>query len=88
MGELLLRSGLAERLYRVLSAWLNPLPGGLLHSNIAACATFVAVSGSSVATVATIGSVALPAFRARGYDERLVLGSLAAGGNLVIAVGG
>jgi C4-dicarboxylate transporter DctM subunit len=86
MGELLLRSGLSERLYRVLSAWLAPLPGGLLHSNIAACATFAAVSGSSVATAATIGSVALPAFRARGYDERLVLGSLAAGGTLGILI--
>jgi len=86
MGELLLRSGLSERLYRVLSHWLSPLPGGLMHSNIAACATFAAVSGSSVATAATIGSVSLPAFRARGYDERLVLGSLAAGGTLGILV--
>jgi len=86
MGEILLRSGLSERLYRVLSHWLAPLPGGLMHSNIAACATFAAVSGSSVATAATIGSVALPAFRARGYNERLVLGSLAAGGTLGILI--
>jgi C4-dicarboxylate transporter, DctM subunit len=82
MGELLLRSGESDRLYRVLAHWFSPIPGGLLHSNIAACATFSAVSGSSVATAATIGSVALPAFRARGYDERLVLGSLAGGGAL------
>jgi len=86
MGELLLRSGLSEQLYRVLSLWLRPLPGGLMHSNIAACATFAAMSGSSVATAATIGSVALPSFRARGYDERLVLGSLAAGGTLGILI--
>lgn len=86
MGEILLRSGLSERLYRVLSHWLSPLPGGLMHSNIAACAVFAAVSGSSVATAATIGSVALPAFRARGYNERLVLGSLAAGGTLGILI--
>ncbi|MBI4591716.1 MAG: TRAP transporter large permease subunit [Candidatus Rokubacteria bacterium] len=86
MGEILLRSGLSERLYRVLSLWLRPLPGGLMHSNVAACATFAAVSGSSVATAATIGSVALPAFRARGYNERLVLGSLAAGGTLGILI--
>ena len=86
MGEILLRGGLSERLYRSLSAWLNPLPGGLLHTNIAACATFAAVSGSSVATAATIGSIALPAFRARGYDERLVVGSLAAGGTLGILI--
>jgi C4-dicarboxylate transporter, DctM subunit len=82
MGELLLRSGESDRLYRVLAHWLSPIPGGLLHSNIAACATFSAISGSSVATAATIGSVALPAFRARGYSERLVLGSLAGGGAL------
>ena len=86
MGEILLRGGLSERLYRSLSAWLNPLPGGLLHTNIAACATFAAVSGSSVATAATIGSIALPAFRARGYDERLGVGSLAAGGTLGILI--
>jgi tripartite ATP-independent transporter DctM subunit len=86
MGEILLRSGLSEQLYRVLSLWLRPLPGGLMHSNIAACATFAAMSGSSVATAATIGSVALPSFRARGYDERLVLGSLAAGGTLGILI--
>ncbi|HEY7649581.1 MAG TPA: TRAP transporter large permease subunit, partial [Methylomirabilota bacterium] len=82
MGELLLRSGESDRMYRVLAHWLSPIPGGLLHSNIAACAVFSAVSGSSVATAATIGSVALPSFRARGYDERLVLGSLASGGAL------
>jgi C4-dicarboxylate transporter DctM subunit len=86
MGEILLRSGLSERLYYVLSLWLRAIPGGLMHSNIAACATFAAVSGSSVATAATIGSVALPSFRARGYDERLVLGSLAAGGTLGILI--
>jgi tripartite ATP-independent transporter DctM subunit len=82
MGELLLRSGESDRMYRVLAHWLSPIPGGLLHSNIAACAVFSAVSGSSVATAATIGSVALPAFRTRGYNERLVLGSLAGGGAL------
>jgi tripartite ATP-independent transporter DctM subunit len=82
MGELLLRSGESDRMYRVLAHWLSPIPGGLLHSNIAACATFSAVSGSSVATAATIGAVALPAFRTRGYNERLVLGSLAGGGAL------
>jgi tripartite ATP-independent transporter DctM subunit len=82
MGELLLRSGESDRMYRVLAHWLSPIPGGLLHSNIAACAVFSAVSGSSVATAATIGSVALPSFRRRGYDERLVLGTLASGGAL------
>lgn len=86
MGELLERSGLTEKLYASLTLWLNRIPGGLLHTNIAACAMFSAVSGSSVATAATIGSVALPSFRARGYDGRLVAGSLAAGGTLGILI--
>jgi C4-dicarboxylate transporter, DctM subunit len=86
MGELLLRSGLSERMYVSLSKWLNRIPGGLLHSNIAACSIFAACSGSSVATAATIGSVALPTFRIRHYDDRFVLGSLAAGGTLGILI--
>ena len=86
MGEILVRSGISERVYRVLSHWLAPLPGGLLHSNVAACALFAAVSGSSAATAATIGSVSLPAFRQRGYSERLAVGSLAAGGTLGILI--
>jgi tripartite ATP-independent transporter DctM subunit len=86
MGEILVRSRVSERLYKVLSDWLAPLPGGLLHSNIAACAVFAAVSGSSAATAATIGSVSLPAFRTRGYSEALAVGSLAAGGTLGILI--
>lgn len=86
MGEVLIYSRLSERLYRVLSHWLAPLPGGLLHSNIAFCAVFGAISGSSAACAATVGSVALPAFRARNYNERLVMGSLAAGGTLDILI--
>jgi tripartite ATP-independent transporter DctM subunit len=86
MGEILVRSGISERMYRVLSHWLAPLPGGLLHSNIASCAIFAAVSGSSAATAATIGSVSLPAFRRRGYSEQLAVGSLAAGGTLGILI--
>ena len=78
-GELLVRGGFTDRMYRSLSDWLNPLPGGLLHTNIGASAMFAAVSGSSVATAATIGTVAIPAFKGRGYDPRLVLGSIAAG---------
>ncbi len=86
MGEILVRGRASERLYRVLSGWLAPLPGGLLHSNIASCAMFAAVSGSSAATAATIGSVSLPAFRRRGYSEKLAVGSLAAGGTLGILI--
>ena len=86
LGELLLRSGLAERMYESLARWLSWLPGGLMHSNIAACAMFAATSGSSVATAATVGTVALPQARRFGYNERLFLGTLAAGGTLGILI--
>jgi len=82
MGEILLRSGLSEQLYRALNIWMRRWPGGLLHTNIAACAVFSAISGSSVATAATMGSVALPYFEKKNYNQRMVLGSLAAGGAL------
>ena len=82
LGEILVRSGSTDRLYRSMADWLNPLPGGLLHTNIGASAIFSAVSGSSVATAATVATVALPSFRKRRYDERLVLGSIAAGASL------
>ena len=86
MGELMNRSGMGERMYATISRWLWFLPGGLIHTNIASCAIFAACSGSSVATSATISRVSLPVFRARGYNERLVIGSLAAGGTLGILI--
>ena len=86
LGELLLRSGVTDRMYRTLSIWLAPLPGGLLHTNVGASSIFAAVSGSSVATAATISTVALPEFRRRRYNERLVLGSIAAGATLGILI--
>jgi len=86
MGQLLLRSGLSTRLYEGSSALLARVPGGLLHSNIISCAIFAAISGSSVATAATIGSVAIPELEKRGYDHRMVVGSLAAGGTLGILI--
>ena len=86
LGELLLRSGIADRMYVALSAWLGRLPGGLLHTNIGSCALFAATSGSSVATAATVGTVALPSLRARGYPMRASLGTLAAGGTLGILI--
>ncbi|MFM1991060.1 MAG: TRAP-type transporter, large permease component [Pseudomonadota bacterium] len=82
LGEILVRGGATDRMYASLADWLNPLPGGLLHTNVGASALFSAVSGSSVATAATISTIALPAFRHRGYDQRLVLGSIAAGASL------
>lgn len=86
LGEILLRSGITDRMYEALSAWLSRLPGGLLHTNIGASAVFAAISGSSVATAATIGTVALPEFRERQYSERLALGSIAAGATLGILI--
>lgn len=86
LGELLLRSGIADRMYGALAIWLNRLPGGLLHTNIGCCSLFAATSGSSVATAATVGTVALPALKARGYGARQSLGSLAAGGTLGILI--
>ena len=86
LGEILLRSGMAERMYNALVQWMPWLPGGLMHSNIAACAMFAATSGSSVATAATIGTVALGEVEKRGYNERLFLGTIAAGGTLGILI--
>lgn len=86
LGELLLRSGIADRMYGALALWLGRLPGGLLHTNIGCCALFAATSGSSVATAATVGTVALPALNVRGYGARQSLGSLAAGGTLGILI--
>ncbi|KCV54709.1 TRAP transporter large permease [Bordetella bronchiseptica] len=86
LGEILTRSGVADRMYKALAAWLQWLPGGLLHTNIATCALFAATSGSSVATSATVGTVALPTLQRLGYRERLVLGSIAAGGTLGILI--
>lgn len=86
LGEILLRSGIAERVYGAVAQWLSWLPGGLMHANIGTCAMFAATSGSSVATAATVGVVAMPQIARRRYDERLFLGTLAAGGTLGILV--
>lgn len=86
LGEILLRSGIAERMYNALVLWMPWLPGGLMHSNIAACAMFAATSGSSVATAATIGTVAAGEIEKHGYSERLFLGTIAAGGTLGILI--
>ena len=77
---------MGERMYAVISRWIWFLPGGLIHTNIVSCATFVACSGSSVATSATISRAALPSFRQRNYSEKMVIGSLAAGGTLGILI--
>jgi tripartite ATP-independent transporter DctM subunit len=86
MGEIILRSGVSSYFYRGVVVLMGRLPGGLLHANIASCAVFSAVSGSSVATAATVGTVAIPEMLSRGYEPRTVFGSLAAGGTLGILI--
>lgn len=86
LGEILLRSGFAEKMYGAMSLWLSWLPGGLMHANIGASTLFSATSGSSVATAATVGTVAIPQIKKYGYNESLFLGSLAAGGTLGILI--
>ena len=86
LGEVLLRAGFAERMYGAMSLWLSWLPGGLMHANIGASTLFSATSGSSVATAATVGTVAIPQIKRYGYNEPLFLGSIAAGGTLGILI--
>ena len=86
MGELLLRSGLAEKMFDALDKWVGHIPGGLMHTNIAAATLFAATSGSSVATAATVGTVSIPNMHKHGYRQALFLGSIAAGGTLGILI--
>jgi C4-dicarboxylate transporter DctM subunit len=86
LGEILLRAGIAEKMYNAMAQWLSWLPGGLMHSNIGSCTIFAATSGSSVATAATVGTVALPQIEKRKYKASLFLGTIAAGGTLGILV--
>lgn len=84
LGEILVRAGIAERTYATLEAWLSWLPGGLVHANIGTSTMFSATSGSSVATAATVATVAMPQAKPQGYDQRLFAGAIAAGGALGI----
>jgi tripartite ATP-independent transporter DctM subunit len=86
MGEMLLRSGMAEKLFDALDKWVGHIPGGLMHTNIAASTLFAATSGSSIATAATVGTVSIPNMRKFGYKPSLYLGSIAAGGTLGILI--
>ncbi len=86
LGEIMLRAGIAQRMYNAVIQWLSWLPGGLMHANIGSCAIFAASSGSSVATAATVGTVAYPEIERRNYNESLFLGTLAAGGTLGILI--
>jgi len=86
MGEILFRSRLAEDMFSGLSPWLQRIPGRLLHTNVVGCGLFAAVSGSSAATCATMGKMSIPELTKRGYDERLVLGTLAGSATLGLLI--
>ncbi|MEE2860446.1 MAG: TRAP transporter large permease [Paracoccus sp. (in: a-proteobacteria)] len=86
MAEILLGSGLSARLYNGVAPFMRRLPGGLLHTNIAGSGIFAAISGGSAPTAAAMSTVAIPELAKRGYDRRLVVGSLAAGGTLGILI--
>lgn len=86
LGEVLLRSGISEKAYAAFSPLFRRIPGGLLHTNIAVCTLFGAVSGSSLSTAAAVGSVAYPEMTRRGYDKDTVVGSLAGGGTLGLLI--
>jgi C4-dicarboxylate transporter, DctM subunit len=86
MGEILFRTRLSEDMFRGLSPWLANLPGRLLHTNVVGCTVFAAVSGSSAATVTTVGKMSIPELRRRGYPERLIVGSLAGAGTLGLMI--
>lgn len=86
MGELLLRSGVTDNMYTALDRWVGHIPGGLMHTNVAASAMFAATSGSSIATAATIGTISIPNMDRYGYDRPMFLGTIAAGGTLGILI--
>ena len=86
MGEILFRTKLSENLFKGLSPWLSKLPGGLVHVNILGCAIFAAISGSSAATVATVGKMSIPELRKRNYPEKFLLGTLAGSGTLGLLI--
>ena len=86
MSAILLHAGIGESLYAAVARWVGFLPGGLAVASVFACAIFAAVSGSSVATAATIGMIAIPEMESRGYHKPLIYGSLAAGGTLGILI--
>ncbi len=86
LGEILVRSGVATRTYSALDKWVSWLPGGLIHANIATATMFSATSGSSVATSATVATVAMPQAERLGYDPKLFSGAIAAGGTLGIMI--
>ncbi|MEO0763046.1 MAG: TRAP transporter large permease subunit, partial [Pseudomonadota bacterium] len=86
MGEILYRTRLSEDMFRGLSPWMAGLPGGLVHTNIVGCTVFAAVSGSSAATLTTVGKMSIPELRSRDYPEKMVIGTLAGAATLGLMI--
>ncbi len=86
MGEILYRTRLSEDMFRGLSPWMARLPGGLLHTNVVGCTVFAAVSGSSAATLTTVGKMSVPELRKREYPEKMVIGTLAGAATLGLMI--
>ena len=86
MGEILFRTKLSENLFKGLSPWTQKLPGGLIHVNVVGCALFAAISGSSAATVATVGKMSIPELRKRNYPENMTIGTLAGSATLGLMI--
>ena len=86
MGEILFRTRLSEDMFKGLAPWMGRLPGRLLHTNILGCTVFAAVSGSSAATVTTVGRMSIPELRRRGYPEAQIIGTLAGAGTLGLMI--
>jgi C4-dicarboxylate transporter DctM subunit len=86
MGEILFRTKLSEDMFKGLAPWLSGLPGGLLHTNVVGCTVFAAVSGSSAATLTTVGKMSIPELRRRGYPDYMVLGTLVGASTLGLMI--
>ncbi len=86
MGEILYRTRLSEDMFRGLSPWMARLPGGLVHTNIVGCTVFAAVSGSSAATLTTVGKMSIPELRSRDYPEIMIIGTLTGAATLGLMI--
>lgn len=86
MGEILFRTRLSEDMFRGLSPWMARLPGGLVHTNIVGCTVFAAVSGSSAATLTTVGKMSIPELRRRNYPENMIIGTLTGAATLGLMI--
>ena len=86
MGEILYRTRLSEDMFKGLAPWMARLPGGLMHTNIVGCTIFAAVSGSSAATLTTIGKMSIPELRRRQYPEPMTIGTLAGAATLGLMI--